>query len=501
MHSMKTARKLQQEVMELKAAIQLKDTQLKQKTTYIQNLEAALIDLKKYRFGSSSEKQKNKDQLQLFNEVELINDAKTSSKKTNKKKKNHNHETLSKDLPHESKIHDITDEQKYCPNDKTELKHIGEIVTRKLIIKPAVFKVIEHKQYKYACPCCKKHILTAKKPKDIIPKSITTPELLSQISVSKYADAMPLYRLSAMFKRLNVKISRQNMANWMIKCSIAIQPLVNLIQDELYNQPCIHIDESPIQVLKEPGKKAQAKSYMWVQRAGDNIIFNYHPNRSAEIIEKLFENYSGAIMTDGYSAYDKVTNKYSIKHLGCWVHARRYFIKVIEQGQNSSAQKMINLISELYLVEKRIKNEKPDEKYIYRQCNSLPIITKIRQHLDTILHSTAPAGLMGKALNYLHNQWQKLIVYLDDGNYPIDNNAAENAIRPFVIGRKNWLFSNTPSGAQASANMYSIIETAKAHGINPQEYLTHVYKETPLVKSIEDYEKLLPWNFKSDNSS
>ena len=161
---------------------------------------------------------------------------------------------------------------------------------------------------------------------------------------------------------------------------------------------------------------------------------------------------------------------------------------------------MINLISELYLVEKRIKNEKPDEKYTYRQSNSLPIITKIKDDFDTVLHSTTPSSLMGRALNYLHNQWPKLVVYLDDGNYPIDNNAAENAIRPFVIGRKNWLCSNTPSGAQASANMYSIIETVKAHGLNPQEYLTQVYKEIPLVKSIEDYEKLLPWNFKPDNS-
>jgi transposase len=240
---------------------------------------------------------------------------------------------------------------------------------------------------------------------------------------------------------------------------------------------------------------------MWVQRAGDNIVFNYHPNRSTEIIEELFENYSGTIMTDGYSAYDNVSNKYSIKHLGCWVHARRYFIKVTEQGRNPNAQKMINLIGELYLVEKQIKNEKPDKRYEYRQIKSLPIITKIKEHLDTVLHSTAPAGLMGKALNYLHNQWPKLIAYIEDGQYPIDNNAAENAIRPFVVGRKNWLFSNTPSGAHASANMYSLIETAKAHGLNPQAYLDHVYKEIPLVESIEGYEKLLPWNFKSDNSS
>lgn len=505
---MKTEQKLQQEVTDLKAVIQQKDTQLELKDSQlsknkilIQNLESALIELKKYRFGSSSEKQKNKDQLPLFNEIEFIDDTKKLPKEPKKNKKTGKRDTLPDNLERINKEHDLDEDQKKCPHDQSKLKHIGNVTTEQLYFKPAVIKVVKHIQYKYACQCCGKYIITAKRPKDIIPKSIATAELLSYITISKYADALPLYRLTNMFKRLNVKITRQNMANWMIKCSIAIQPLVNMIQDELYNQPCVHIDETPIQVLKEPGKKAQTKSYMWVQRAGDNIVFNYHPNRSTEIIEELFENYSGAIMTDGYGAYDKATNKYSIKHLGCWVHARRYFIKVTEQGKNPNAQKMINLIGELYLVEKQIKNEKPDKRYEYRQIKSLPIITNIKGHLDTVLHSTAPAGLMGKALNYLHNQWPKLIAYIEDGQYPIDNNAAENAIRPFVVGRKNWLFSNTPSGAHASANMYSLIETAKAHGLNPQAYLDHVYKEIPLVESIEGYEKLLPWNFKSDNSS
>jgi transposase len=498
---MKTEQKLQQEVTELKAVIQQKDTQLERKNTLIKNLEAALIDLKKHRFGSSSEKQNNKDQLPLFNEIELIDDTKIPPKSPKKKNKTGKRDTLPDNLERINKEHDLDESQKKCPHDQSELKHIGNVTTEQLYFKPAVIKVIKHIQYKYACQCCGKYIITAKKPKEIIPKSIATAEILSYITISKYADALPLYRLTNMFKRLNVKISRQNMANWMIKCSIAVQPLVNMIQDELYNQPCVHIDETPIQVLKEPGKKAQTKSYMWVQRAGDNIVFNYHPNRSTEIIEELIENYSGAIMTDGYGAYDKVTDKHSIKHLGCWVHARRYFIKVTEQGENPNAQKIIRLIGKLYLIEKQIKSKEPDKIYQHRQNNSLPIIKNIREHLDTILHTTTPAGLMGKAIHYLNNQWPKLIAYTDDGHYPIDNNTAENAIRPFVVGRKNWLFSNTPSGAHASANMYSLIETAKAHGLNPQEYLNHVYKEIPLVESIEGYEKLLPWNYKPDNTS
>lgn len=357
--------------------------------------------------------------------------------------------------------------------------------------------VVNHIQYKYACPCCHKHVVLAKKPKKLIPKSMATPELLSYICTSKYADGLPLYRLSNMFNRLGIKISRQVMSNWVIKCSLAAQPLINMIRDELYNEPCVYIDESPIQVLKEEGKKASSKSYMWVQKGGDNIIFNYHPTRSASVIEELLANYDGALMTDGYKAYDAIAIKYMIIHLACWTHARRYFKKVLDIGKNPNAQKMINLIGKLYAIEKIIKTYDVDAIFAYRQKHSKPILDEIRQFLDEILHNTAPSGKMGEALTYLHNQWHKLIRYIEDGRYPIDNNTAENALRPFVIGRKNWLFANTPNGAHASANLYSLIETAKAHGINPQDYLTHIFKELPLVETVEDYEKLLPSNYKS----
>jgi len=491
---MKTAQKLQLENEQLRAKLHLKDSQIEKQSQYISNLEAALKDLKKHRFGVKTEKT-NKDQLPLFNEVEMIDDAKITTKPKGKKKKAGKRKTLPKDLPRIQEIHDIEENQKLCPHDGNKLKHIGDVITEELYFKPAVIKVIEHKQYKYACSCGK-HIITAKKPKSIIPKSMATPELLSYITISKYADSLPLYRLSGMFKRIDAQISRQVMADWMIKCSKAIQPLVNLVRDELYNHACIHIDETTLQVLKESGKKASSKSYMWIQQAGDNIIFNYHPTRGEIVIKELLENYQGAIMTDGYPAYDKIAKLYNIKHLACWVHARRYFIKVLDNCDNANASKMIELIGKLYAIEKQFKNKDPKIIYQKRQKYSKPVLNEIREFLDEILHSTLPKGLMGEALGYLHNQWHKLIGYIDDGNYPIDNNTAENAIRPFVIGRKNWLFANTPSGAHASANMYSLMETAKAHGHNVYDYFAHIYKILPLVESIEDYEKLLPWNVK-----
>jgi len=496
---MKTAKKLHLENQKLQAVIQLKDTQLAQNKAYISNLQAQLIELKKYRFGSSSEKKKNKDQLPLFNEAEFIDETKKTQKPNKSKKKIGKRTNLPKDLERINETHDIEEDQKQCPHDQTQLKFIGQEITEQLHFVPATLKVIEHRQNKYVCPCCNKYIVTAKKPKTIIPKSIATPELLAYISISKYADGLPLYRLSNMFKRTKINISRANLSNWILKCGAAVQPLVNLIQDQLYKQKCIHIDETSLKVLKEPGKKAQTNSYMWVQRAGDNILFNYNPSRSSDVVDGLLQDYNGSIMTDGYKAYDAIAKKHKITHLGCWTHARRYFMKVTEQGENKAASQMVELIGQLYAIEKQLKELTPDKVHQMRQEHSKQILQNIKELLDKILHSTTPSGLMGTALKYLHNQWPKLIVYIEDGNYPIDNNAAENAIRPFVIGRKNWLFANSQNGAKASANLYSIIETAKAHDINPQDYLAYIYKELPLVESIEDYEKLLPWNFKPDN--
>lgn len=492
---MKTAKKLQFENKQLQAELQKKDSQIEKQSLYIANLEAALIDLKKHRFGVRSEKN-DPNQSQLFNEAEVIGDKQKKLPKPNKKKKTGTRKPLPKNLPSIETIHDLPEDQKFCLKDGTALKYIGSVKTQELKFIPAKQLVVNHIQYKYACPCCHKHVVLAKKPKKLIPKSISTPELLSYICTSKYADGLPLYRLNNMFNRLGIKISRQVMSNWVIKCSLAAQPLINMIRDELYNEPCVYIDESPIQVLKEEGKKASSKSYMWVQKGGNNIIFNYYPTRSACVVEELLADYDGALMTDGYKAYDAIAIKYMIIHLACWTHARRYFKKVLDIGKNPNAQKMINLIGKLYAIEKRIKTYDVDEIFAYRQKHSKPILDEIRGFLDEILHNTAPSGKMGEALTYLHNQWHKLVRYIEDGNYPIDNNTAENALRPFVIGRKNWLFANTPNGAHASANLYSLIETAKAHGINPQRYLTHIFKELPLVKTVEDYEKLLPSNYK-----
>jgi transposase len=290
----------------IKKGIEILRAENKQQKFLITNLQSQVQALNKHRFGSSSEKDKN--QLPLFNEAEQVVDSKPKIKIRGKKKTGVR-KPLPKTLERVEKVYDLGKDQKLCPNDGAELKHIGEVTNEQLKFIPASVKVIKHTCYKYACPKCNKHIVTATKPKDPIPKSIASPELLSYVSVSKYADGLPLYRLSQMFNRLDIKISRTNMAEWMIKCGTLIQPLINLMQDKLYQQPFINIDETTLQVLKEQGKKASTKSYMWVMRAANIILFNYDPSRGQKVAEKLLADYNQAIMADGYGGYDSIVAK------------------------------------------------------------------------------------------------------------------------------------------------------------------------------------------------
>jgi transposase len=481
---MKTAAQLQQEVTDLKAEI-------KNKNTYIQTLESVIKDMNRHKFGSSSEKQ-NSAQIPLFNEAEELTTAKPKSKVRGKKKKAGIRKPLPVQLERIEQIHDIRDDQNNCPNDGAPLIHVGDETSEQLLYIPASFKVIKHKRYKYACPKCNKHIITADKPADPIPKSVASPELLSYVTVSKYTDGLPLYRLSELFKRLNIAISRTNLASWMIKCGALVQPLINMLEDKMFEQPMVHMDETTVQVLNEPGKKASSKSYMWVRRAANIILFDYSPSRSATVAKKILTGFNGTIMTDGYGGYDQLTNN----KLGCWAHARRYFIKVLDQAEHQGARDMVNLIGELYQIEQQIKESPPDKRSAIRQAQSAAVLEKIKALKDASLQTCTPTSTFGKALGYLHNQWPKLIGYIERGEYPIDNNAAENAIRPFVIGRKNWLFANSTQGAKASANLYGLIETAKAHNLNPEKYLTQVYRELPNAKTVEQIEAMLPWNIK-----
>lgn len=489
------------------AAHQLKAEQEKisERDAHIAILKEKIQYLLKGRFGASSEKA-SPDQMGLFNEAEdaALNDAVEHIEPETTEVKSHIRTrkprvSIPDHLPREDIVYDIPESEKTCPHDGTELKVVGSEDHEQLEIVPAKINVIRHKRLKYACPCCDQHIVTATKPKQAIEKSIASPSLLAYIATQKYADALPLYRQSEMFKRIGIEIDRSNMANWMIKCGELAQSLINLLTDHLHKQTCLHLDETTLQVLDEPGKPAQSKSYMWVMaHAGEQaaILFHYAMSRSQAVPLALLNENNSAIMVDGYQGYQAACDDYGIVRLGCMAHARRKFKDaqaLQKKGKTGKADQALAYIQKLYLIEKRIKDEPPDKRFELRQRDAKPILDKLKTWLDKSLQTVAPKTKIGEALIYLNNQWDRLVRYLDDGRYPIDNNAAERAIRPFTIGRKNWMFSQSQAGAKASANLYSLIETAKANGLNEFEYLQHVFTALPNAQCVEEIESLLPW--------
>jgi len=290
----------------------------------------------------------------------------------------------------------------------------------------------------------------------------------------------------------------------MVECGQLIQPLINLIHEKILEQNFLHMDETVVQVLSEPNKTAQSNSYMWVLRStlptASAVLFRYEPTRSGDAAKELLSDFTGALMVDGYEGYNATCIKNGITRLGCWAHARRRFIeaqKTQPKGKTGKADQALAYIQQLYRVEKFIKDQTENEKFQARQQQSQAILDKLKHWLDKSLSQVPPKTALGKALYYLDSQWQRLINYMRSGDYPIDNNAAENAIRPFVIGRKNWLFSASQQGATSSANLYSLIETAKANGLEPYAYLKRVFTELPNATTLEQIESLLPWNLKA----
>ncbi len=419
---------------------------------------------------------------------------------------------LPDDLPRIEVIHDIPEKDKTCACGCT-LTCCGEEVSEKLDIVPAQIRVIRHIRPQYACKSCEgvkdsgKTVKIAPPPAQIIPKGIVTAGLLAHILVAKFCDALPFYRQEKQFIRLGIDIPRQSMSNWAMKASEACQDMFKLLLKDIRGGPLINIDETPVQVLNEPGRSAKQKSYMWLFRGGipekPVIIFKYYPTRSGDVPKLFLDDYQGVVQTDGYKGYDFLDNRIGILHVACWAHARRKFMDA-KKGNGSkkpgSADKALAMIRLLYALEKKARTDglSSDEIYKMRQQYAKPIVVKFKRWLNKKKDATPPKNLLGKAVNYCLNQWHRLENYLNDGNAGIDNNVAENAIRPFVLGRKNWLFSGTPKGAHASAMLFSLIETAKANKLEPYKYLRYLFEKLP-VTGKENLRNLLPTNLKQDD--
>ena len=489
--------------------------QLAAREARIQLLEEENRWLKAQLFGRSSEKravQIAAEQAHLFNEIEALAASAERAPEAVQipahERKKRGRKPLSADLPRVEIVHDVPESEKVCTTcEGVPLKKIGEESSEQLDYQPAKVRVLKHIRPKYACPCCHAGVKIAPVPVSIFPKSLATPALLAHIATAKFVDHLPLYRQETQWARLGVTLGRATMAGWMIRLGAThLVPLINLMAEHLLCMPLIHCDETRLQVLEADPKNGKAPAsdhWMWARCAGPPgkriVLFDYDPSRGGAVPKRLLEGYRGILVTDGYEPYAQVAQANGLVHAGCMAHARRKFDEAHKASEGSShAKTALGFIGELSLIERslwdRDRPMTPEERVRVRQQHSKPILERFRAWLEQLAPQALPESRLGKAVNYTLNQWKKLSAFLEHGEVPLTNNLCENAIRPFVVGRKGWLFADTIAGAKASANLFSLIETAKANGLEPHAYLSALLEKLPTLIAVEDFEAWLPWN-------
>lgn len=472
--------------------------------------------IKRQQYGSSSEKVPS-GQLTLFEEGEDGLVQETSMEPvtdvveiTTKKKKRKERESHNEKLPVTVITHSLPLEGRACSCCGNSM-HVMKTETRREIkVIPARAEVIQHEREVYSCRTCEREntktpIVRAPMPEAVISKSMASPSAIAYIVTQKYGYSTPLHRQETQFRQLGVRLSRQTMSNWVVQSTMELmKPFYQSLQAVLLSLPILHIDETTAQVLKEEDRKATSKSYVWLYRSGrigpSIILYEYTPTRGGQHPERFLQGFTGTIHTDGYSGYDKL----DVIHSGCWAHLRRYFEKALKaapsdkKGTPTLSELAIIKIGEIYKIEKAISTEGFRKRQKVRRRKSLAKAEAFFAWLETIQPSVAPKCQLGIGIKYGLNQKDKLLQPFKDGRLDIDNNRAERSIKPFVIGRKNWLFSITPRGAEASAILYSIVETAKENGLNILEYLTYLYETLPNINRTdkEALARLHPWSKK-----
>ncbi len=492
--------------------------------------------LKSKHFGPSSERSRVASQLGLFNEAEALADEEGAEEREEGEasddgevrederggedvedeievpahmRRRGKRKPLPEFLPRTEIVHDLAEPEKMCTNDPSHtLVRTGERTCERLVYEPAKIEVERHIRPEYGCPLCKDGIQCAPRVPSPIPKSMATPSLLAQIATSKFVDGMPLARQEKMFARLGIDLPRSTMASWMMRCGELVSPVLEWIAGEIRKSGYVLADETTFQVLKEDGKTAQSKSYLWALRREDPdhplLYYAYAPSRSGEVARRLLAGFQGYLQADGYSGYDGFEQVEGIVLVGCFAHARRKFDEAMrgqgkpKKGRPKSNKKRIAdqglaKINALFKIERRYAGVAPEERHRLRQEKLRPKLMELRAWTLEVKDRVPPKSLTGKALTYLDNQWHKLFRVLDDGRVELSTNAVERAIRPFVIGRKGWLFADTPRGATASAGLYSLVETAKANGIEPFAYLKQVFTLLAATEEPNDIVELMPW--------
>jgi len=483
----------------------------------VDNLTEMLRLMQKARFGSTSEKtvyDTDSDQISIFNEAETLDKAKveepgfTTVKGYARIKKSLRKDKIIADLPVKEVICDLVDSDKFCEQCGTELKVIGkETVREEIEYIPAKLQIIRYVRLAYECPKCKHtdnpFIIKSLAPTSLMNHSLASPSSVANVMYQKYVNSMPLYRQEKEWEALGLILSRATMANWIIRCSEDyFDPLIKRLRDELLKRDIVHCDETPVQVLKEEGKRPQSKSYMWLYRSGKDgnppiIIYDYKSSRSGDCAVEYLKDFKGYVHSDGYSGYNKLSG---ITRCGCWAHLRRKFVEALPPKKQSAKYVTAseigrNYCDKLFHIEDTLKGLSPNERYLARLELERPLLDEFWNWLDGV--NALSGSSLGKAVTYARNQKPYMENYLLDGRLEISNNAAENAIRPFTVGRKNWLFADTPKGANSSAMVYSLIETAKANGLNVRAYLQYLLTYMPGTNWRNNpslLDDMMPWS-------
>ena len=396
---------------------------------------------------------------------------------------------------------DLDASEKVCPKDPDHvLRCLGEERAERIVYRPAELYVEVEIRPKYACGTCKDGIACARPSPQPIPKSLASASLLAQIATAKYVDGLPLARQEKILERLGLDLPRATLAAWMIRCGDLVRPLTDRMLERIRDGDYVLADETPFQVLKEQGKRAQSASYLWALRLeapGPPLLYYaYAPTRSGEVARELLSGFRGFLQTDGYAGYDSFDETSGVVHVGCFAHARRKFDEALRgQGESKKTRTKSRLADQGL---GRYRDASAPRRHHLRQEKLAPRLDELREWAIAAKDRVPPTSLTGKAIDYLDGQWPKLVRVLQDGRLELSTNAVERAIRPFVIGRKAWLFADTPSGATASARLYSLVETAKANGVEPWRYLEAIFARLPTAATPADYEALLPWRLGED---
>lgn len=492
----------------LTAEVTLLNARCKQYAEAYEYLKEQILELRRQRFGKKSERyvDPENNQLSLLSDIgadfaaadtEKLVDVTTqvSSHTRNKKSK------TEKELPRRIEIIPLSNADKICAcgTCKTVIRY----ETKELLdYYPAVLEMVEQRREVAACPNgCDNSIITAPAPLQVLPKIKATAEFLSFLVVSKLDDRQPLYHLERQLQeRHGIDCSRQTMARWLIDLMEPLRPIYNLLKDSIIDYDVASCDATTLQVLKEPGRAAEMKSYVYCIRGGPKdqsvILYNYNATEHQQFVYDWFVGFKGYLHVDGDNFFNLIGSD-NASIVNCNAHARRKFEPIAQASKGRGiAKEALCYFKLLYKIERDAKNNQlsPEQRYILRQEKSKPILEKFNSWIDEIYPTVLPKSALGNAVNYCIKYRAGLMRYLDDGRLEIDNNLTEQAIKPLVIARKNFLFSDSVSGAEALCLHFGLIQTAKLHGKDPYHYYVTLLKNIPYCKSVEDYERLLPWN-------